>query len=590
MSRRILSVVVTVLGLVLVALAVCSATIWKPGSKVEAKLASGPSQPYVITAPGVLSGAESDVTVTASSSDGKDVHLFVARAADLDAWMSPDANNALPYTAVTSIDADAGTLASKDETQYCPPANAAPAPSAAPSAQPSASAQAGGSKCSERKAKGVTASGSDIWLGEKTGGSSVTFNTGKDADRAMLPHKNLDEQIVVMAMTDGKASAPGLTISWKRQVETPWYFYGGLVLGSVFVLVGAFLFFIDLQLRRANVDRRTRSAERAARIANADSVSTEGIPQVDDPDRRLTRRELRDKERAEASGEPWTDPRTGRVYLDGVEAPAASQMPEALPTEGYDYGPAAGLSAGPGSGFGDGAAAAYEQGHGGQGEHAVAGVARGASVVPGLDEAATQQHRAAREPEGLQDGEALTITSDAVSVPDPSAYSNPPALSDGAGGAAGAGHMAVGVDPVAGQPTGAPDHSRFAPPEHHTSHVAGGGDARSFETDTAEFQDAASSVPPHDPGLQMPTGLTQPEVSDASLSWSEQEVEPTHGPTFSPSGFGDSSATSTTVSWPSYSDGVELPPQADPAVIQAVDAEPLSEPDPTADPDNQERA
>ena len=88
----------------------------------------------------------------------------------------------------------------------------------------------------------------------------------------------------------------------------------------------------------------------------------------------------------------------------------------------------------------------------------------------------------------------------------------------------------------------------------------------------------------------MPTGLAQPEVSDASLSWSEQEVEPAHGPTFSPSGFGDSSATSTTVSWPSYSDGVELPPQADPAVIQAVDAEPLSEPDPTVDPDNQERA
>lgn len=589
MSRRILSVVVTVLGLVLVALAVCSATIWKPGSKVEAKLASGPSQPYVITAPGVLSGAESDVTVTASSSDGKDVHLFVARAADLDAWMSPDADNALPYTAITSIDADAGTLASKDETQYCPPANAAPAPSAAPSAQPSASAQAGGSKCSERKAKGVTASGSDIWLGEKTGGSSVTFNTGKDADRAMLPHKNLDEQIVVMAMTDGKASAPGLTVSWKRQVETPWYFYGGLVLGSVFVLVGAFLFFIDLQLRRANVDRRTRSAERAARIANADSVSTEGIPQVDDPDRRLTRRELRDKERAEASGEPWTDPRTGRVYLGGVEAPAASQMPEAVPAEGYDYGPAAGLSEVPGSGFGDGAAA-YGEGHGGQGDHAVAGLARGASVVPGLDEAATQQYRAAREPEGLQAGEALTITSDATNVPDSSAYSNPPALSDVAGGAAGAGHMAVGVDPVADQPTGAPDHSRFAPPEHHTSHVASGSDARSFETDTAEFQDAASSVPPQDPGLQMPTELAQPEVSDASLSWSEQEVEPAHGPTFSPSGFGDSSATSTTVSWPSYSDGVELPPQADPAVIQAVDAEPLSEPDPTADPDNQERA
>ena len=588
MSRRILSVVVTVLGLVLVALAVCSATIWKPGSKVEAKLASGPSQPYVITAPGVLSGAESDVTVTASSSDGKDVHLFVARAADLDAWMSPDADKALPYTVITSIDADAGTLASRDETQYCPPANAAPAPSAASSAQPSASAQAGGSQCSARKVTGVTASGSDIWLGEKTGGSSVTFNTGKDADRAMLPRKNLDEQIVVMAMTDGKAPAPGLTISWKRQVETPWYFYGGLVLGSLFVLVGAFLFFIDLQLRRANVDRRTRSAERAARIANADSVSTEGIPQVDDPDRRLSRRELRDKERAEASGEPWTDPRTGRVYLDGVETSSASQTPQTLPTGGYDYGPGAGISAGSGSGFGDGADAAYGEDHSGQGEHPVAGVARGASVVPGLDEAATQQYRAAREPEDLLDGEALAITSDAPKASDSSASFNPPALSDAAG--VGGGHMAAGVDQVAEQPTGAPDHSRFAPPEHHTSHVAGGSDAQPLEADTAEFQDAAPLVPSQEPGLQMPTGFAQPEVSDASLSWSEQEVEPAHGPTFSPSGFGDSSATSTTVSWPSYSDGVELPPQADPAVIQAVDAEPLSEPDPTADPDNQERA
>ncbi len=295
------------------------------------------------------------------------------------------------------------------------------------------------------------------------------------------------------------------------------------------------------------------------------------------------------QERAEASGEPWTDPRTGRVYLDGVEAPAASQMPEALPAEGYDYGPAAGLSAGPGSGFGD-RAAAYGEGHGGQGDHAVAGLARGASVVPGLDEAATQQYRAAREPEDLLDGEALAITSDAAQVSDSSASFNPAALSDAAGIGVGGGHMAAGVDQVAEQPTGAPDHSRFAPPEHHTSHVAGGSDAQTFETDTAEFQDAAPSEPSQDPSLQMPTGIAQPEVSDASLSWSEQEVEPAHGPTFSPSSFGDSSATSTTVSWPSYSDGVELPPQADPAVIQAVDAEPLSEPDPTADPDNQERA
>ena len=582
MSRRILSVVVTVLGLVLVALAVCSATIWKPSSKAEAKLASAPSQPYVFTAPGVLSGVGSDVTVTASSSDGKDVHLFVARAADLDAWMSPDADRALPYTVVTRIDADAGSLSSKDETKYCPSASAAPAASAQAGATPSSA----GTQCSERKANAVTASGSDIWLGEKTGGSSVTFNTAEDADRAMLPRKDIDEQIVVMAMTDGKAPAPSLTVTWERQVETPWYFYGGLVLGGLFVLVGAFLFFIDLQLRRANVDRRTRSAERAARIANADSVSTEGIPQVDDPDRQLTRRELRVKERAEASGEPWTDPRTGRVYLDGIETSSVPQAPEAPPANGYGYDPAAGISGGSSGGFGDEPDGAYGEGPGGQGDHAVAGVTRGASVVPGLDEAATQQYRAGREPEGLQDGEALSIASDAADVSDSSARSNPPALSDAA---AGAGHMAVGVDQITDQPADVQDHSRFAPPEHRNSHVAGDVDAQSFKTDTAGLQDVTASAPSQDPSLQMPTGITQPEVTDASLSRSEQEVEPAQG-TFSPNSFGDSSATSTTVSWPSYSGGVELPPETDPAVIQAVDAEPLGEPDPTADPDHQEHA
>ena len=649
MSRRILSVVVTVLGLIVVALAVCSATIWKPSSKVEATLASGPSQPYIVTAPGVLSSAESDVAVTAKSSDGKDVHLFVARAADVEAWLSPDADNALPYTVVTSIDADAGTLASKDETQYCPDpsatpaapaspaasatpaASASPAASAATASQSSASAQAGatssasGSQCSERKAGAVSASGSDLWLGEKTGGSSVTFNTAESADRELLPRKNLDEQIVVMALTDGKAKAPALTISWSRQVETPWYFYGGLALGGLLVLAGAFLFFIDLQLRRADVERRTLSAERAARIANADSVSTEGIPQVDDPDRQLTRRELRDKERAEASGEAWTDPRTGRVYLDGIEAPAVPQAPE-MPTadgggDGYGYG------------FGG-----YGESGIGQEEQSVAGVARGSSVVPGLDEEATQQYRAARGLEGLQDGEALAIASDDADA------SSAPGFSEASAHASHVNHhshAAPSDDPAPEQREDLPDYSRFAPQEHHTSHVAGDPHEEQIlvESDTAEIEDVTTSAQPQEPGLQIPDGLTQPEAqpwpaadqpqpeaqpwpaadqpqpeaqpwpaadqpqpevqswpaADRSEATSvpqdlvevEEEVQE---PAFSATSPADSSATSTTVSWPSYSDGVELPPAADPAAIQAAAAEPLGEPDPTEDPHNQEHA
>ena len=86
-------------------------------------------------------------------------------------------------------------------------------------------------------------------------------------------------------------------------------------------------------MRRADEQRRARSAERAARLARADGVTTAGIPQIGDPNRPLSRRELRDKERAEAAGEEWIDPRTGRVYLGGVEA---SEDPQAFEQHMYD--------------------------------------------------------------------------------------------------------------------------------------------------------------------------------------------------------------------------------------------------------------
>lgn len=382
-------------------------------------------------------------------------------------------------------------------------------------------------------------------------------------------------------------------------METPWYFYGGLALGGLLVLAGAFLFFIDLQLRRADVERRTLSAERAARIANADSVSTEGIPQVDDPDRQLTRRELRDKERAEASGEAWTDPRTGRVYLDGIEAPAVPQAPE-MPTadgggDGYGYG------------FGG-----YGESSIGQEEQSVAGVARGSSVVPGLDEEATQQYRAARGLEGLQDGEALAIASDDADASSAPGFSEAPAHTSHVNHHS---HAAPSDDPAPEQREDLQDYSRFAPQEHHTSHVAGDPHEEQIlvESDTAEIEDVTTSAQPQEPGLQIPDGLAQPEVqswpaadqpqpeaqpwpaADRSEATSvpqdlvevEEEVQEPAFPATSPA---DSSATSTTVSWPSYSDGVELPPAADPAAIQAAAAEPLGETDPTEDPHNQEHA
>ncbi|RRD30394.1 hypothetical protein [Actinomyces bowdenii] len=351
--RRILSAIVTVLGLVAIALAVCSATLWKPSSTVEASLAQSPSQPYVVTEPGVLGTVGSDVTVTATAEGGQEVRVIVARATDVQAWLATD-----PYVSVTGLSADASTLESTEVTEKCEAEAAEPADASGQDAQ-------GG--CTPREPSGVNPADSDLWITEHTGSGSVTFEQSA-----------ADGQIVVMAVTDGTASAPSLTLSWPRTVETPWYFYAGLVLGGLLVLVGVFLFLIDIQMRHADAQRRTRAAERAARVARADGVATASIPQLDDPDRQLTRRELRDKERAERMGEEWIDPRTGRVHRGGVEAPDVPAAPAGLPEPGAQGAPWQPTDS---RGRTDGEV----------------GAARGAAVVPGLDEATTQAHRATRD-------------------------------------------------------------------------------------------------------------------------------------------------------------------------------------------------
>ncbi|MCR2051632.1 hypothetical protein NSA19_01930 [Actinomyces bowdenii] len=404
--RRILSAIVTVLGLVAIALAVCSATIWKPSSTVEASLAQSPNQPYVITEPGVLGTVGSDVTVTATAEGGQEVRVIVARAADVQAWLATD-----PYVSVTGLSGDASSLESTEVTEKCEA-------DAGASADASGQAAQGEGGCTPREPSGANPADSDLWITEHTGSGSVTFEQSA-----------ADAQVVIMAVTDGTASAPSLTLSWPRTVETPWYFYAFLVVGGLLVLVGVFLFLIDIQMRHADAQRRTRAAQRAARVAQADGVATASIPQLDDPDRQLTRRELRDKERAEKMGEEWIDPRTGRVHRDGVEVPDVPAAPAGLP--GQEAQDAQGRwqpAVVPGRPIDD------------------VGAARGSAVLPGLDEATTQAHRATRDLGG-QPAFSVSPTGgmDASTAEVPAYNDEIPGDPSQAGGQA-------------------PDHSRFAAP------------------------------------------------------------------------------------------------------------------------------
>ena len=359
MIRRIVSVIATILGLVVIALAVCSATIWRPSATVQATLTQTPDQHYVLTEPGVLGLVDPSVTITATA-EGQPVFLAVAYAVDAKAWLADD-----PYLSVTGL-TDWNTLSATPVTERCEtvdPASAAPTQTASPGADATAATQAptgtatdgatadstgSGGACTTLADSNADPSQADLWLKTASGQGTVTL------DNVVEPGT------VLLAATDGSGPAPRITLSWPRAVSTPWL-VPGIIAGGLLLLVGVFGLLIDIQMRRADSQRRQRAAERAARLATADSVSTAGLPRVDDPDRPLTRRETREKERAEADGEEWMDPRTGVVYINGVEAPgvplASESEPDydSAPRTGYDsdfgYNPAPGSDPVPGPGY-----------------------------------------------------------------------------------------------------------------------------------------------------------------------------------------------------------------------------------------------
>lgn len=464
--RRILSAIVTVLGLVAIALAVCSATIWKPSSTVEASLAQSPNQPYVITEPGVLGTLGSDVTVTATAPDGQEVRVIVARATDVHAWLDLD-----PYVSVTGVSSD-NVLDAQEVTEKCETADGATADPAE---------QGGQGGCTPREATGGNPADSDLWITEHTGTGSVTFEQSAS-----------DAQVVVMAVTDGTADAPNLTLSWPRTVATPWYFYAGLVLGALLLMMGVSLFLLDVQMRHAEAQRRSRAAERAARVAQADGVTTASIPQLDDPNRKLTRRELREKERAESAGEEWIDPRTGRVYRGGVEVPDVPSAPAETGAQEVN------------SAWQPGAAAGLPGALDAQGSEPVAGdagVARGSAVLPGLDEATTQAHRASRDLSG-EPTFSVAATDSTGSME--ASTAEVPAFDDAA------------------------DHSRFAPSWQSGASGAGRpGDmplpqaspAGGFgEAPTDAFQSPVAHSP-----VAEPAQFGQPAQQDPAQSWGQQD-------------------------------------------------------------------
>ena len=528
MIRRIVSVIATILGLVVIALAVCSATIWRPSATVQATLTQTPDQHYVLTEPGVLGLVDPSVTITATA-EGQPVFLAVAYAVDAKAWLADD-----PYLSVTGL-TDWNTLSATPVTERCEtvdPASAAPTQTASPGADATAATQAptgtatdgatadstgSGGACTTLADSNADPSQADLWLKTASGQGTVTL------DNVVEPGT------VLLAATDGSGPAPRITLSWPRAVSTPWL-VPGIIAGGLLLLVGVFGLLIDIQMRRADSQRRQRAAERAARLATADSVSTAGLPRVDDPDRPLTRRETREKERAEADGEEWMDPRTGVVYINGVEAPgvplASESEPDydSAPRTGYDsdfgYNPAPGSDPVPGPGYdsdfgydsapGTGYGPAPDSGYGPAASGSAPEAGYGAQPEAGYGAAPWADQPASGPEAGFDDGAAPGAGDSGYGAQPDSGYGPAPDSGYGSAASGSASEAGYGPQPEAGYGA-APWADQPAPgPEAGFDDGAapGSGFGPQFQTDYGAQPDSGYGAMPgsDDPGYGAQSG------------------------------------------------------------------------------------
>jgi hypothetical protein len=348
-TRRIISVALIVLGAVAIALAIASATVWRPTDTATLTLPDRPEAPVVVSDPGVLDTVAEDVTITATAGDDEPVVLVVARSEDVDAWVGEDAH--VRITGLSSWEQlEAETRGESAEGLPDP-------------------------------------AGSDLWPLEQTG-------TGT----AEIEWEDAEGRWSLLAATDGASPAPQVALTWPVEVRTPWL-VPGLVAGAVLLLAGLALLALDLLTRR-EAGRRTAEPRSAAT-----TTTTTVLPTTAGAG--LTRRELRERARAEEGRG-----RTGEIpVVTGTED--VRDQGEAGAARGAGVVPGSTRSAelratrtavvsGPGvddagRGTGDltgGSDTDHHEVRAGDGERVAAGTARGAGIVPASPRAG--EYRTAR--------------------------------------------------------------------------------------------------------------------------------------------------------------------------------------------------
>ena len=185
MIRRLLAALLAVLGVVAIVLAVLSATTWRESDELTATLPEEPGTPILLTEPGVLDMAGDEVTITLTADEGEDIWMMIAPTDRVLEWVG-DASR----TTVSGFETRTELAARTDGTE-----ESVPHPST-----------------------------SDLFRGAEEGTGELTVDWTAEEGRWS-----------VFAVVDGSADAPNLTLTWPREVSTP-YLVPGLITGGVLLL------------------------------------------------------------------------------------------------------------------------------------------------------------------------------------------------------------------------------------------------------------------------------------------------------------------------------------------------------------------
>lgn len=229
--KRLPAALLLVIGVALMVVGIGSATWWKPSTTIVANTASDSESGIIATDAGVLELVNDTVRVSARA-PGTTVEMVVASSATASLWLGEE-----PHVTVNGLE-DWQTLATT-----------LPDPDVAPEGE-------------------LSLQGSDLFNPEN-------FISGEDAAELYFTVPEGDWTLIALGQ-DG--TTPELTITWERDVSTPWAI-PLVIIGIVLLAAGSALFLFQSQQKTVQ-KRRRESVERSERMGRADSTDTTVIPAI----------------------------------------------------------------------------------------------------------------------------------------------------------------------------------------------------------------------------------------------------------------------------------------------------------------------